>query len=64
MVENRPIKPGAKLYSPHGNHEAKVRAAVQNAAACNGWTYWRYEAKMGCKPINFLRDKIRKEMPG
>ncbi len=86
VVENRLIKPGAKLYSPRGNHEAKVRAdgslyvkegedeiqgsihkvgaAVQNAAACNGWTYWHYEAKTGRKPIDFLRDKIRKEMRG
>jgi modification methylase len=86
VVENRLIKPGAKLFSPRGNHEAKVRAdgslyvkegedeiqgsihkvgaAVQNAAACNGWTYWHYEAKTGRKPIDFLRDKIRKEMRG
>ncbi len=86
VVEHRLIKPGSKLYSPRGNHSAKVRAdgslfakdgedeiqgsihkvgaAVQNAAACNGWTYWHYEAKTGRKPIDFLRDKIRKEMKG
>jgi modification methylase len=86
VVETRLIKPGAKLFSPRGNHEAKVRAdgslyikegedeiqgsihkvgaAVQNAQACNGWTYWHYEAKTGRKPIDFLRDKIRKEMRG
>ncbi|MEO1243369.1 MAG: site-specific DNA-methyltransferase [Pseudomonadota bacterium] len=86
VVENRLIKPGSKLYSPRGNHAAKVRAdgslyvkdgeeeiqgsihkvgaAVQKAAACNGWTYWHYEAKTGRKPIDFLRDKIRKEMTG
>ena len=42
----------------------KVGAAVQNAAACNGWTYWHYEEKTGLKPIDFLRDKIRKGMAG
>ena len=84
VVEHRLIKPGSSLYSPRGNHSAKVRAdgslfvkdgedeiqgsihkvgaAVQNAAACNGWTYWHYEAKTGRKPIDFLRNKIRKEM--
>ncbi|MHA7870967.1 MAG: DNA methyltransferase [Hyphococcus sp.] len=86
VVENRLIKPGAKLYSPRKNHHAKVRAdgslyvkdgeteiqgsihkvgaAVQKAQACNGWTYWHYEEKTGLKPIDFLRDKIRKEMQG
>ena len=86
VVERQFIKPGAKLYSPRGNHEAKVRAdgslfvkdgeheiqgsihkvgaAVQQAQACNGWTYWHYEEKTGRKPIDFLRDKIRKEMVG
>ena len=84
VVENKLIKPGAKLYSPRGNHAAKVRAdgslyvregdteiqgsihkvgaAVQNAQACNGWTYWHYEARTGRKPIDFLRDKMRKQM--
>ena len=86
VIEHKLIKPGAKLYSPRGNHSAKVRAdgslyvkdgeteiqgsihkvgaAVQNAAACNGWTYWHYEEKTGLKPIDFLRDKIRKGMAG
>ena len=52
-----------------GEHEIqgsihKVGAAVQQAQACNGWTYWHYEEKTGRKPIDFLRDKIRKEMVG
>lgn len=86
VVETKLIKPGAKLYSPRGNHEAKVRAdgslyvkdgeteiqgsihkvgaAVQKREACNGWTYWHYEEKTGRKPIDFLRDKVRKGMAG
>jgi len=86
VVETKLIKPGAKLYSPRGNHEAKVRAdgslyvkdgeteiqgsihkvgaAVQKREACNGWTYWHYEEKTGRKPIDFLRDKVRKRMGG
>ncbi len=38
----------------------KIGALVQNASACNGWTYWHYEEKTGLKPIDFLRDKARK----
>ncbi|NNL89514.1 MAG: site-specific DNA-methyltransferase [Marinicaulis sp.] len=86
VVETKLIKPGSKLFSPRGNHSAKVRAdgslyvkdgdteiqgsihkvgaAVQNAQACNGWTYWHYEEKTGRRPIDFLRDKIRKGMAG
>ena len=40
----------------------KMGAHVQNRDACNGWTFWHFEEKTGLKPIDFLRDKIRKEM--
>ncbi|MEO1013739.1 MAG: site-specific DNA-methyltransferase [Pseudomonadota bacterium] len=39
----------------------KIGALVQNASACNGWTYWHYEEKTGLKPIDFLRDKARRK---
>ncbi|MBI1393502.1 MAG: site-specific DNA-methyltransferase [Alphaproteobacteria bacterium] len=39
----------------------KMGALVQNAQACNGWTYWHYEEKTGLKPIDFLRDKVRRK---
>lgn len=39
----------------------KIGAAVQKAEACNGWTYWHFERKSGLKPIDFLREKMRKE---
>ncbi|MFZ5618116.1 MAG: site-specific DNA-methyltransferase [Pseudomonadota bacterium] len=39
----------------------KIGAHVQRAEACNGWTYWHYETKTGLKPIDFLREKIRKD---
>ncbi|MEL7490821.1 MAG: site-specific DNA-methyltransferase [Pseudomonadota bacterium] len=42
----------------------KMGAHVQQAEACNGWTYWHYEEKSGLKPIDFLREKMRKEMKG
>ncbi len=37
-------------------------ALVQNAAACNGWTFWHFEAETGLKPIDFLRDKMRRNL--
>lgn len=40
----------------------KMGALVQKLEACNGWTYWHYEAKTGLKPLDFLRDKVRREM--
>ena len=40
----------------------KMGAQVQNAPACNGWTFWHYESKGRTLPIDALRDKIRSEM--
>ncbi len=40
----------------------KIGALVQKADACNGWTYWQYETATGLKPIDFLREKMRKGM--
>jgi len=33
----------------------KLGATLQNAPACNGWTFWHYEAVDGLKPIDALR---------
>ncbi|WP_179512736.1 site-specific DNA-methyltransferase [Sphingomonas lycopersici] len=33
----------------------KLGATLQNAPACNGWTFWHYEAEDGLKPIDALR---------
>jgi len=33
----------------------KLGATVQNAPACNGWTFWHYETPDGLKPIDVLR---------
>ena len=37
----------------------KIGAHVQGAAACNGWTFWHYEAEGTLKPIDALREKAR-----
>lgn len=40
----------------------KMGALVQKLEACNGWTYWHFEERTGLKPIDFLREKMRKGM--
>ncbi|MEE2692997.1 MAG: site-specific DNA-methyltransferase [Pseudomonadota bacterium] len=40
----------------------KMGALVQRTEACNGWTYWHFEEKTGIKPLDFLREKMRKGM--
>ena len=40
----------------------KVGAGVQGAPACNGWTFWHFNARGGPTPIDALREKIRAEM--
>ena len=40
----------------------KVGAGVQGAPACNGWTFWHFNARGGPTPIDSLREKIRAEM--
>ncbi len=52
------------VKGPDGDIEGsihKMGAAVQKSEACNGWTYWHYEQKTGLQPIDFLREKMRKE---
>jgi len=47
-----------------GAHEGsihKVGAAVQEAPACNGWTFWHYNDNGKHIPIDNLRQKIRAE---
>ena len=33
----------------------KLGSTVQKAPACNGWSFWHYEAEDGLKPIDALR---------
>ena len=41
----------------------KLGALLENAPACNGWTYWRFKTDQGLKPIDALRAEIRAGMP-
>ena len=41
----------------------KMGALMENAPACNGWTYWRFKTDKGLALIDVLREKVRAEMP-
>jgi len=40
----------------------QVGAKVQNAEACNGWTFWHFKTPQGLTQIDALRSIIRSEM--
>jgi modification methylase len=40
----------------------KIGAHVQGLDACNGWTFWHFEAERKLKPIDLLRQQLRAEM--
>ena len=40
----------------------KIGAHVQGATACNGWTFWHYEAEGTLKPIDALREQARRQL--
>ena len=40
----------------------QIAAHVQGLPACNGWTYWHFDAQGVMKPIDLLRQQIRAEM--
>ena len=40
----------------------RLGAEIQGKAACNGWTFWHYEADGRRKPIDALRDQARRQL--
>jgi modification methylase len=40
----------------------RLGAEVQGKAACNGWTFWHYEAEGQRKPIDALRDLAKRHL--
>ena len=37
----------------------KLGALVEQAPACNGWTFWHMKTDRGLTPIDVLRSKVR-----
>ncbi|MDD5585749.1 MAG: site-specific DNA-methyltransferase [Alphaproteobacteria bacterium] len=42
----------------------KVAASVQGLPACNGWTFWCFDAGSKLVPIDLLRQRVRAELVG
>jgi len=40
----------------------RVGAEVQGAPACNGWTFWHFDADGDLRPIDILRERLRAEL--
>ena len=40
----------------------RLGAEVQGKAACNGWTFWHFEAEGRRRPIDALREDARKQL--
>jgi len=49
----------------HGGNQGSIHrlgALVQGKSACNGWTFWHYEAEGTLKPIDNLRDEAKRQL--
>ena len=49
----------------HGGNQASIHrlgALVQGKTACNGWTFWHFEAEGKLKPIDVLRDEAKRQL--
>ena len=53
---------GTVAVNGHAGSIHKMGATVQELDACNGWTYWHYEAAGKLKPIDELRQQVRDGM--
>jgi modification methylase len=40
----------------------RLGAIAQGKTACNGWTYWHFEAEGKLKPIDLLRDEAKRQL--
>ncbi len=53
---------GSLLHDGATGSIHRIGAKVQDAPACNGWTFWHYDNEGELKPIDQLRQKVREEM--
>ena len=52
-----PPEAGGRQGSIH-----RLGAEVQGKTACNGWTFWHYEAEGKLRPIDALREEARRQL--
>lgn len=53
---------GSIISSQHRGSIHRVGALVQDAPACNGWTFWHLNVEGKKMPIDILRQKLRAEL--
>ncbi|MGQ0672960.1 MAG: site-specific DNA-methyltransferase [Hyphomicrobium sp.] len=57
------IKADGSLAVPgHQGSIHRLGAVVQGKAACNGWTFWHFEADGGLTPIDALREEAKRKL--
>ena len=50
---------GSLAAGAHTGSIHKMGALMENAPACNGWTYWRFKTDRGFASIDVLRAQVR-----
>ena len=53
---------GSIAYNKNTGSIHQIGAQVQDAQACNGWTFWHFDVEGELKPIDLLRQQIRSEL--
>jgi modification methylase len=53
---------GTLTYGGEQGSIHRLGAFVQGKSACNGWTFWHFEADGKLKPIDLLREQAKRQL--
>src|SRR5262249_28016514 len=53
---------GTLAYRGEQGSIHRLGAVVQGKSACNGWTFWHFEADGKLKPIDLLREQAKRQL--
>ncbi|MES1179947.1 MAG: DNA methyltransferase, partial [Hyphomicrobium sp.] len=53
---------GTLSYGGNQGSIHRLGAMVQGKTACNGWTFWHFEAEGTLKPIDLLREEAKRQL--
>ena len=53
---------GTLSYRGNQGSIHRLGAIVQGKTACNGWTFWHFEADGKLKPIDLLREEAKRQL--
>jgi len=62
MLANSPAAKAARGDSLQSGSIHRLGAEVQGKAACNGWTFWHFQADGILKPIDVLREQAKRQL--